>query len=261
MARKSSLPARYTAHMDGNGQYVPSSSPATVPAFLLHVVALGFHVNAFRLLWQPTEVKAYMDSQFGGQWSFLTVLSLAISTMTFASAIFKDMMPSVKLFDTIKTSLSVLAVPVEGLVSVLYWGMQFYDPKLLTPPGTMFKIPLFLDISIHALPALFLWIDFLVFSPRMSKSVNPLLISALGTLAYTTWMEYAAAQNKHFPYPFLDHMPPVARSLFYLCMIPVLLGLFKCANGIHDVVRGSGTHQTQAEAARRATDKIQDKVQ
>ena len=31
---------------------------------------------------------------------------------------------------------------VEGLVSVLYWSMQFINPKLLTPPGAVFKIPL-----------------------------------------------------------------------------------------------------------------------
>ncbi|KAM0788471.1 hypothetical protein ACM66B_001604 [Microbotryomycetes sp. NB124-2] len=261
MARKSSsLPSRYTAHLD-DARDVPESSPATLPALVLHLVALGFHLNAFRLLWQPTEVKAYMDTQYGGQWSFLTVLSLAVSTMTFTSAVLKDFLPSFKLFDTLKTGLSVLAVPVEGLVSVLYWSMQFYDPRLLTPPGTMFRIPLFLDISIHALPALFLWIDFLAFSPRMSKRVNPLLISAVGALAYTTWMEYAAKQNKHFPYPFLDHMAPLARSIFYLCMIPVLLGLFRCANGIHDIVRGSGNAKSQADSARRATNKLEDKVQ
>jgi hypothetical protein len=59
--------------------------------------------------------------------------------------------------DRLKTSLSIIAVPVEGLVSVLYWSMQFINPALLTPPDAMFKIPLDLDISIHALPALFLW--------------------------------------------------------------------------------------------------------
>ncbi|KAK4058474.1 hypothetical protein OIO90_000635 [Microbotryomycetes sp. JL221] len=259
MARQSTLPSRYTEHLKHST--VPESTPASWPAFLLHVIALGSHVNAFRLLWQPTQIKEYMDSQYGGQWAFLTVLSLALSTATFASAVLKDLLPSFRLFDTLKTSLSVLTVPVEGLVSVLYWSMQFYDPKLLTPPGTMFRIPLGLDLSIHALPALFLWIDFLVFSPRMSKSVNPLLISSLGALAYTSWMEFAASKNKHFPYPFLDHMSQVARSVFYLCMIPVLLALFYAANGIHDLVRGTGSSQTQAEGARRATKKIEDKVQ
>jgi hypothetical protein len=59
--------------------------------------------------------------------------------------------------DRLKTSLSVVSVPVEGLVSVLYWTMQAIDPSLLTPENAIFKIPLFLDLSIHAFPAIFLW--------------------------------------------------------------------------------------------------------
>lgn len=46
---------------------------------------------------------------------------------------------------------------MEGLVSILYWTMQAIDPSLLTPENAIFKIPLFLDLSIHAFPAIFLW--------------------------------------------------------------------------------------------------------
>jgi hypothetical protein len=98
-----------------------------------------------------------MNKQYGRQWSFLTVLALAVSTLTFATALAKDLFPSYRILDRIKTSLSIVIVPVEGLVSVLYWTMQFIDPSLLTPPGQIFVIPLFLDLSIHAAPALFLW--------------------------------------------------------------------------------------------------------
>lgn len=59
--------------------------------------------------------------------------------------------------DSIKTVLSIVAVPIEGLVSVLYWGMKLVDPSLLVPPDSRFIISTALDISIHALPALFLW--------------------------------------------------------------------------------------------------------
>jgi hypothetical protein len=58
-------------------------------------------------------------------------------------------------------------------------------------------------------------LDFLLFSPRMSKQTNPLLISALSVLGYTSWMEHAATKNFRFPYPFLgpSHSPkPTASS-------------------------------------------------
>jgi hypothetical protein len=48
-------------------------------------------------------------------------------------------------------------VPIEGLVSVLYWGMKVIDPTLLVPPDSTFMLSTALDVSIHALPAVFLW--------------------------------------------------------------------------------------------------------
>lgn len=55
--------------------------------------------------------------------------------------------------------------------------------------------------------------DFLVFSPRMSKNANPLLISTVATIAYTVWMEYTASHNDRFPYPFLGERPSTTAEL------------------------------------------------
>ncbi|SCZ99563.1 BZ3500_MvSof-1268-A1-R1_Chr3-1g06102 [Microbotryum saponariae] len=235
---------------------VPETTPRTPLSVGLHLVGLAILSNAFRLLWTPSPVKEYMDGQFGGQWNFLTVLSLAVSWLTFAVAVLKDALPSVRLFDRLKTTLMIVAVPVEGLVSLLYWGMQFYDPSLLTPQGTIFKIPLFLDISIHAFPALLLWTDFLVFSPPMSKKANPLLISTVATMGYTTWMEYTSHHNQWFPYPFLSELTRIQRASFYIAMIPVLLGLFYLANGIHRSVRGRPAG-VESKTAKRLDRKVQ----
>lgn len=61
------------------------------------------------------------------------------------------------MFNRIKKSLAILIVPTEGIITVLYWGMTFYDPSLLLPPDKEFHLPLSLDIGLHALPAIFLW--------------------------------------------------------------------------------------------------------
>ena len=100
--------------------------------------------------------------------------------------------------------------------------MYFIDPTLLVPADSKFQIPLSLDIGLHALPALFLWyglsrrqpaarltlvrfrLDFLLFSPRMSKQANPLVMSAFTVLGYVSWMEHTSAVNQRFPYPFLS---------------------------------------------------------
>lgn len=82
--------------------------------------------------------------------------SLAVTWLTFAFSLAYDLVP-IAPFARIKTSLAVLAVPVEGLVGLLYWSLTVLDPSLLNPatePGKEpFRIPLALDVSLHGLPA------------------------------------------------------------------------------------------------------------
>lgn len=82
--------------------------------------------------------------------------SLAASWLTFAFALAYDLVPFAP-FAKIKTAIAVLAVPVEGLVGLLYWSLTIINPALLNPatePGKEpFRIPLALDVSLHGLPA------------------------------------------------------------------------------------------------------------
>jgi len=55
-------------------------------------------------------------------------------------------MPAV--LDYMKNTLGIISVPAEGLISVLYWGIRSYDPKLMLPPDPRFQIPLALDLSL-----------------------------------------------------------------------------------------------------------------
>lgn len=43
-------------------------------ALALHVVALLSLSNSFRLLFAPSAIRDYMDTIYGAQWTFLTVL-------------------------------------------------------------------------------------------------------------------------------------------------------------------------------------------
>lgn len=156
MARKA-LSSRYTSQSSSLPK-VPPTSPRSPAAIALHLVALASLTNSFHLLlWKPSALNEWMDTQYGGHWQFLTILSLAVSWLTFVAALAKDALPGLSQLDTVKTALSVIAVPIEGLVSILYWGMHVVDPTLLVPADAKFRIPLALDVSLHALPALFLW--------------------------------------------------------------------------------------------------------
>ncbi|BGP38322.1 hypothetical protein JCM10450v2_002268 [Rhodotorula kratochvilovae] len=229
-------------------------------ALLLHLVALASLSWAFQQLFLPGPMSDFMDQMpVGGRWQYLTILSLAASWLTFAFSLAHDLVP-LALFSRLKTTLAILAVPVEGLVAALYWSLTLYDPSLLSPavaPGeSPLRLPLSLDLALHALPALFLWLDFLFFSPPFPARAHPALIAATATGAYCAWMEYCAKGNGRYPYPMLDTMPPLARLAFYAAQVPVLIALFGAANGVHRFVRGSGDAAPEAEGVRRAERKV-----
>lgn len=90
----------------------------------------------------------------------------------------------------------------------------------------------------------------------MSSAVRPKTIATVATLVYVSWMEFAAHKNAvggnpFYPYPFLNTMGPLARSAFYVAQIPVLIGLFYAANGVHGLVRGDSHKKTQADSTKK----------
>ncbi|GAA5828793.1 hypothetical protein JCM3766R1_003822 [Sporobolomyces carnicolor] len=217
----------------------PETVPRSWPAIALHLLSFASLSWSFGELFKPSPIHDFMVSQYGGHWQYLTILSLGVSWLVFLFALLKDTFPSVNLFARLKTMTSLIATPIEGFVALAYWGLMLLDPSLLVPPDPEFYLPFKLDISIHGLPAIMLWVDFLCFSPPYPKSARPFALSTSAVVAYVSWMEFTASKNGRFPYPFLDTMPKAQRSLFYLVQVPVVIGLFKATNGLHHLIRGN----------------------
>ncbi|BGO89942.1 hypothetical protein NBRC10512_001926 [Rhodotorula toruloides] len=237
----------------------PHTIPRSPFAFVLHLVAFASISWSFNELWKPSPMSDFMDSSYGGHWQYLTILSLAIAWLTFLFSLLYDILP-LSVFARLKTSVAVLAVPVEGLVGLLYWTLTVVNPALLNPSlgegKEPFRIPFWLDVSLHGLPAVFLWLDFLLFSPPFPTRARPALLSSLAAAAYVFWLEHAAAKNGRYAYPMLDEWTPVQRSVFYVMQIPVLIALYKLANGIHRLVRGEPDVRNEAKHVERAERKV-----
>ena len=73
-----------------------------------------------------------MRKGVGGDFIFLTIIGLAMSTLTFAFGLLADLTLSSRLF-RVKNVLSVCSAPLEVLVSILYWGLCAIDKTLVVP--------------------------------------------------------------------------------------------------------------------------------
>ncbi|KDN40424.1 hypothetical protein K437DRAFT_258649 [Tilletiaria anomala UBC 951] len=226
-----------------------------------HALALSSCVWGFSKL-SVFEALAEADTshEYGGHYQFLTVCSLAATVLAMSVALLLDFHDALLgggtansglrgILTFLKALTSVVAMPVETLVSILFWSIFTYDPNLLVPPIERYdpqspglaikvpvKIPIEIDLALHAAPSLFLLVDYLVFSPPFFKSMKPAAVSTTLTIAYCVWVERCAFKNGHFPYPLLDPLTDAQRyGLYGLCAL-ILVGVLTATQALHTVL-------------------------
>ncbi|KIJ68994.1 hypothetical protein HYDPIDRAFT_164692 [Hydnomerulius pinastri MD-312] len=103
--------------------------------------------------------------------------------------------------------------------------------------GLVARMPLDVDLCLHAVPFLSLLVDFIVFENKFAyeqaNTVALIVISAYG-ICYGAWVEHIAKFNKMFPYPFLTVRQPFSvHARTYVLAILVRMGFFRIVNDLH----------------------------
>ncbi len=113
-----------------------------------------------------------------------------------------------------KNAFSVIATPLEVLISTLYGGLASVDKELVVPKE--FQLGLLPDISFHAIPAIVLTIDYLLFSPPWTISFRQeLTFSTALAFAYWFWVEQCYRHNGWYPYPIFAALTTPWRILLF----------------------------------------------
>jgi hypothetical protein len=100
------------------------------------------------------------------------------------------------------------AMPLAVVISTIYWSLVFFAPSLIfiidstaepTSAGpAVFRIPLEVDLALHAAPGITLFLDFFLFEKRYSKKQAlygaPVVAISAGVW-YVSWVEYFATYN------------------------------------------------------------------
>ncbi|KAG0182073.1 hypothetical protein DFQ28_007996 [Apophysomyces sp. BC1034] len=116
------------------------------------------------------------------------------------------------LFDAVAN----IAVPVEALVSVLYWPMVLTAREMLVPKDSPFDLPLSLDLALHLWPTLFIWFDFLVYNTTFKRSSTHVTALYIFAMLYYVWTAYCFHRNGFWPYPFLGEFSHAGRAVLYM---------------------------------------------
>ncbi|KDQ60734.1 hypothetical protein JAAARDRAFT_125221 [Jaapia argillacea MUCL 33604] len=212
---------------------------------MLHTLAattMAYGWNNLENLVQDTWIR----EQKGGHMQFLTIQGLVVAWLTMVFSLAADLFPHIRAARIIKRALFMIAMPLSVVVTSIYWSLLFFAPHLLLQgePGEpsssskvpeVIRLPLQMDLALHAVPAVSLLVDFFLFEHRYARTeaqYGASLVAAISGLWYAAWVEYCAAHNGSFPYPFLTDNPFPIRVAIYVGATFLALVSFWVINAI-----------------------------
>ncbi|KAG2020360.1 hypothetical protein CC2G_005714 [Coprinopsis cinerea AmutBmut pab1-1] len=218
---------------------------------LFRLASAGAMITAFRSL-NTSAVDAFIRNQYGGHLQYLTIQGLFIAIATMLIGVLTDVIPPLRpSLRSFRRSLFIAAMPLAVIISSIYWTLLVFFPDLIiasdvsaTPEPTSsdaapvpFRLPLSIDLGLHAVPALSLLLDFLVFEKKYSRkevNIHVPVVVALYAVFYGLWVEHCASRNGNiFPYPFLTQNPLKVRIVIYAGAAFLAFGSFKLLNRVH----------------------------
>ncbi|KAI9029066.1 FAR-17a/AIG1-like protein [Phycomyces nitens] len=211
-------------------------------SLLLNTVGLYSNVYAFRSM-----TKIPFPLGFGGLFQFLTIISLTASTVTFTLQILRFFFP--KQLQGAYQTISSLATPMEGLVSLMYWPMMLHSRDLLVPKGSPFDLPLVLDLSLHLWPTVILYIDLFLFNTEYKRSRENVTAIYVFCALYFFWSSYCESVNGFWVYPFLGLFSVPGRAAFFVVCATVCVGIYELGSAIHSKIHTVSKPTLQAKKA------------
>ncbi|KAL9933649.1 hypothetical protein V8E36_007307 [Tilletia maclaganii] len=236
-----------------------------------HAVGFASCFSAFTELHTVSAISGIdIESEFGGHWQFLTNIGLSFTAVSFALSLLLDLAPHVKPLRAAKLFFATPALPAEALIAALYWTLLSINPDLLIPsvkkpdpsnPGAFImesiRLPIWLDLRLHAFPGVLMLIDYYAFSPAWSKNTHALIVGGVPTLIYVAWATLCAHFNGHYPYPLLTEASIPARLGIYAGSLAVMISLtvFFRESHVHvDKLLNTGVAGTGAVSSRGKVD-------
>ncbi|EMD32693.1 hypothetical protein CERSUDRAFT_143212 [Gelatoporia subvermispora B] len=225
-----------------------SLNPSRIWQTTARAIALAIMTYGFASL-TTLPADEWIKLQKGGHYQFLTIQGVVVAWLTMAVALVADFLPSLILLKAMKRALFMIAMPLAVLITSVYWTLLAFTPHLiLTPdPATTVltfpstvpscqRIPLRIDLALHATPAISLLSDFVLFERKYPKSqarYGATIMAAIAGLWYACWVENCAQYNGVFPYPFLTQSPFTVRITIYAGASTLVLVSFWMLNALH----------------------------
>ncbi|KAG6333414.1 hypothetical protein ID866_5676 [Astraeus odoratus] len=224
----------------------------SIRPFALHAAAVSIMAYA----WSRIGTLPFDDmisQQKGGHLQYLTIQALVGAWGYMGLCLIWDLFPPVRLVQSVwvvKRMLLMVVLPLAFVVTSIYWSLYIFFPSLILRPEVsvvgepttanvtpkLVRPPFHVDVAMHISPFATLLIEFLAFERKFShvhlNTFAPLAMLFYG-VSYACWVEYCAAHNGVFPYPFLTLNPLNGRVVVYACVTTLAFGSLRLLNLLH----------------------------
>ncbi|KAI9140207.1 FAR-17a/AIG1-like protein-domain-containing protein [Paraphysoderma sedebokerense] len=158
------------------------------------------------------------------QFQHLTVWGLFISLLVFTLALLDDCFYMSTTASLKRFFLSV-AYPLEGIITILYWTLLFYDEALILQPGAD-KIPLLIDFVLHLVPMVVCWIELCVIETDFQTSFLHTGFIFVFTFIYGWFLQNLYQKYQYWVYPVLGQLTTAEKYLMYTALAFAGIGLY-----------------------------------
>jgi hypothetical protein len=160
--------------------------------------------------------------------SYLTACTVALllSTLAFTFGMLSDLIPSIAL-SRLRRIVRFIVMPLEVTITLSYWLVYFSNISLIMDQRALPPMPLYRDVGLHFLPALFLLADYTVLPPKRALQMRTdmaviMFGSSLGL--YWLWLATCYQRNGYWPYPILARISPLIKAILIAATTVMMSG-------------------------------------
>ncbi|KAI5944382.1 Androgen-induced gene 1 protein [Manis javanica] len=209
---------------DGTADATPPARPR--PPEVLRVAILLSYCS---ILCNYKAIEMPSHQTYGGSWKFLTFIDLVIQAVFFGICVLTDLSSLLtrgsgnqeqerqlkKLISLRDWMLAVLAFPVGVFVVAVFWIIYAYDREMIYPKLLDNFIPGWLNHGMHTTVLPFILIEMRTSHhayPSRSSGLAAICTFSVGYILWVCWVHHVTGM---WVYPFLEHIGPGARVVFF----------------------------------------------
>ncbi|KAF5140138.1 integral membrane [Vairimorpha ceranae] len=202
--------------------YIESSNIKILKIFLL--ISCLYGTTDYCI---PEEFTKYYKSLYGSKYIFLTNICLYLTVICLLMGILVRHFSVRYIKNFYKNSVCVL-LPLNGLVTILFWSLYTIDPTLIRDKDFYdrnVRINIFTDICVHLFPFISLLIE--TKDIIIQKQRYHLIFYVFFTFFYYMLCLYYSNLNNMWVYPLLGKLSTFNRVVLFGCSTLLAMGLYE----------------------------------